>query len=593
MLGVLKCGAAFVPLDPSFPPDRVAFIAEDASLRVLLTTSAFSSVLLSLRRGARGVRANISSRALFLDADAELIAAEPEFRPDVSSRGDALCYIIYTSGTTGQPKGVAVNQSNICQFLDGCDSIYGVAAADRVYQGMTLAFDFSIEEIWPTFKAGATLVAGPNDHRRFGTGLNDFLIEQQISVLCCVPTLLATLERDVPSLRLLLVGGEACPADLVKRWSRPGRRMLNTYGPTEATVTATWCELLPDRPVTIGKPLPGSTIYILDDKLQPVLPGREGEICIGGPCVASGYVNRPDLTADRFVPDVFSARPGAKLYRTGDLGRVNPAGEIVYLGRIDTQIKIRGMRIELGEIEAALLDDAGVTQAVAAAIANEGGVPELAAYVVPRDPDDFLNLRQRLHDSLRSRLPAYMVPAYIEPISTIPVLPSQKADRSRLPRPTWPRIGLSIPAGTTADVGAAFADRRRDRDRLDARVRPGDSLGRGGLLSRPGRPFPFCGLGRFSIAASARISASRHRRSLCQSHRARPGETCGSAGRGSGGSFTIQSRTCDDCAQSCASYQARPRGRGWTDGAPIRGDDPVAGADSVNHSGVDEPRRGL
>ena len=198
------------------------------------------------------------------------------------------------------PKGVAVNQSNICQFLKSCDPIYGVTAADRVYQGMTLAFDFSIEEIWPTFKAGATLVAGPNDHRRFGTGLNDFLIEQRISVICCVPTLLATLENNVPSLRLLLVGGEACPADLVKRWSRPGRRMLNTYGPTEATVTATWCELLPDRPVTIGKPLPGSTIYILDDEPSASFAGGEGEICIGGPCVASGYVNRPELTAERF-----------------------------------------------------------------------------------------------------------------------------------------------------------------------------------------------------------------------------------------------------------------------------------------------------
>jgi amino acid adenylation domain-containing protein len=442
MLGVLKCGAAFVPLDPSFPADRVGFIADDASLRALLTTAFFESSVSSVR-----------CQKVFHNRDAEQIAAEKTTRPDLAIRGDGLCYIIYTSGTTGRPKGVAVNQSNICQFLKSCKPIYGVTAADRVYQGMTIAFDFSIEEIWPTFKAGATLVAGPNDHRRFGAGLNDFLIEQRISVVCCVPTLLATLERDVPSLRLLLVGGEACPDDLVKRWSRPGRRMLNTYGPTETTVTATWSELLPDRPVTIGRPFPTSTVYILDNVLQPVLPGHEGEICIGGPCVAPGYVNRPELTAERFVRDPYSGRPGARLYRTGDLGRVNLAGEIEYLGRIDTQVKIRGMRVELGEIEAAILEDPGVLQVVATSVSSESGAAELAAYVVSRNTGDFLNLRQRLHESLRRRLPAYMIPVYIEPICVVPMLPSQKADRSQLPRPVWPRIGSSTSSET--NVGNA------------------------------------------------------------------------------------------------------------------------------------------
>ncbi len=440
LLGTLKCGAAFVPLDPSFPADRVGFIADDASLRVLLTTASFEAAI-----------AGVSCRKVFHDRDARQIAFEKTTRLEIPCRGDALCYIIYTSGTTGRPKGVAVNQSNICQFLKSCEPIYGVTAADRVYQGMTIAFDFSIEEIWPTFKAGATLVAGPNDHRRFGAGLNDFLIEQRISVVCCVPTLLATLERDVPSLRLLLVGGEACPSDLVKRWSRPGRRMLNTYGPTEATVTATWCELLPDRPVTIGRPFPTSTVFILDDALQPVLPGRDGEICIGGPCVAAGYVNRPDLTQERFVPDPFSARPGARLYRTGDLGRVNPTGEIEYLGRIDTQVKIRGMRVELGEIEAVILQDPAVLQAVVTSVSNDSGAADLTAYIVSRQTGDFSNLRQQLQEILRRRLPAYMIPAFIEPIVAIPMLPSQKADRTQLPRPAWPRIGSSTPTESSAE----------------------------------------------------------------------------------------------------------------------------------------------
>jgi len=166
--------------------------------------------------------------------------------------------------------------------------IYKVTSEDRVYQGLTIAFDFSFEEIWPTWIAGATLVAGPTDSRRIGQGLTEFLIKHQITVLCCVPTLLTTIEADVPSLRFLLVSGEVCPADLVGRWSRPGRRILNAYGPTETTVTATYCELLPHRPVTLGIPLPTYRVYILNEQLRPVEERGSGEICIGGPAVAIG-----------------------------------------------------------------------------------------------------------------------------------------------------------------------------------------------------------------------------------------------------------------------------------------------------------------
>jgi len=440
LLAVLKAGAAFVPLDPSFPPERIAFIAEDAGLAQLLTTSA-------LARSISGVRCPVL--ALDSAAHGAAVAGDSTSRPVVSAAGDALCYIIYTSGTTGRPKGVAVNQSSICSFLSACLPIYRIAAHDRVYQGMTLAFDFSVEEIWPALAVGATVVAGPNDHRRLGTGLNDFLIEQRITVLCCVPTLLATLESEVPSLRTLLVGGEACPADLVRRWSRPGRRILNTYGPTETTVTATWAELVPNRPVTIGRPLPTYTAHLLDRELRPVPAGETGEICIGGPGVASGYVNRPELTAEKFVPDPFSGRPGAQLYRTGDLGRLTFDGEIEFLGRIDTQVKIRGYRIELAEIEAVLLEEAEVAIALVALVSGEGGSQELAAYVVPRAAADFAELRQRLHAMLQLRLPVYMVPAYIERLDAIPMLPSCKADRSRLPRPAGPRLAAN---GSNSDA---------------------------------------------------------------------------------------------------------------------------------------------
>jgi non-ribosomal peptide synthetase-like protein len=440
LLAVLKCGATFVPIDPSYPADRIGFITDDADVALLLSESGLAEAMASVRRPV-----------LLCDQSAEAVALQPRNRPAIADDGDALAYIIYTSGTTGRPKGVAVGQASICNFISVCTPIYGVRAGDRVYQGMTIAFDFSIEEIWPTFASGATLVAGPTDHRRLGSGLADFLNDQAITVVCCVPTLLATVDRDVPSLRTLLVGGEACPADLVKRWSRPGRRMLNTYGPTESTVTATYCELLPDRPVTIGRPLPTYTAYVLDENLQPVALGELGEICIGGPGVARGYVNRPDLTAARFVPDRFAApgRTNARLYRTGDLGRMTPEGEIEFAGRIDSQVKIRGYRIELSEIEAVLLENPAVRDAIVAVASGSGGVQELVAYITLRDPASKPEgLENELYAEMGRRLPCYMVPAFIEVLPAIPMLPSGKADRSKLPAPTSRRLGGRSGTGT-------------------------------------------------------------------------------------------------------------------------------------------------
>ncbi len=430
LLAILKCGAAFVPIDPSCPAERIAFIAADAELSVLVTTSEFAESV-----------AGAGCGSIYCDRDAGSIARQPSRRFLVPDEEDALCYILYTSGSTGRPKGVAVNHSSVCNFLSVCTPIYAVGPRDRVYQGMTISFDFSIEEIWPTFAVGATLVAGPTDYRRLGPALAKFLIEQEVSVFCCVPTLLATLDRDVPKLHTILVGGEACPRDLVKRWSRPGRRMLNTYGPTEATVTATWAELRPDRPVTIGKPLPTCTVHLLDDSLRPVKAGESGEICIGGPGVACGYINRPDLTASRFVTDKFDGRPGARLYRTGDLGRFTRDGEIELLGRIDSQVKVRGYRVELAEIEAVLLECAEVENSIVTLVGGDAG-EELAAYLIPRDRlADADDLKRRLHSFLRERLPIYMIPAFIEVLDALPTLPSGKADRSRLPQPVSSRLG--------------------------------------------------------------------------------------------------------------------------------------------------------
>jgi non-ribosomal peptide synthetase-like protein len=436
LLAVLKAGAAFVPLDPSFPGNRIVFIAADANLSAILTTSSLAGKL-----------PHLSCPLLALDELAKALADLPSTRPEVqtTTAGDEeVCYIMYTSGTTGRPKGVAVGQKNICNFLSVVGTVYGVTAADRVYQGMTIAFDFSIEEIWPTFMAGACLVIPSSDDHRFGEGLVRLLTEQRVSVLVCVPTLLATIDCDIPSLRLLIVGGEACPQDLIARWSRPGLRMLNTYGPTEGTVTATWTELTPDRPVTIGRPLPTYHIHILDEELKPVAPGMMGEIHIGGPGVAFGYINCPELTQERFIPDPFANPPDtvSRLYKTGDLGRLTSEGEIEFCGRRDTQVKIRGYRIELAEIESLLREAPEVENAIAAVWQPNGYVQDLIAYIKPRRSDRPPAVAA-LHEKLHQRLPTYMVPAYLEIINEIPVMPSGKVDRAQLPGPQSSRLVLS------------------------------------------------------------------------------------------------------------------------------------------------------
>ncbi|UKO95897.1 Pls/PosA family non-ribosomal peptide synthetase [Nostoc sp. UHCC 0870] len=452
LLAILKSGAAFIPLDASFPQDRIAFIAENASLDLVVSSTQLSNLT-----------AGVCCRVLMLDAVATDIAAQPKGRIALSDQEDELCYIIYTSGSTGRPKGVAVNHSNICSFISICTPIYGVKSCDRVYQGIIIAFDFSIEEIWPTFAVGATLVVGPTDHRKIGSDLADFLIEQQVTILYCVPTLLATVDKDVPAIHTLIVGGEACPQDLVKRWSIGGRRMLNTYGPTETTVTALWTELIPDKPVTIGKPLPYYSVYILDEDLREVALGEIGEICIGGIGVTPGYVNLPEKTATKFIPNPFvSSEKEEKLYRSGDLGRITPDGEIEYLGRIDHQVKIRGYRIELTGIEAVLLENQEVENAIVSLISINDTDKELVAYITLHIPvSDSEALKHRLYTLLSSRLPNYMVPAFIEILDAIPTLPNGKADRSQLPAPTTKRLrqnsGQYVPPATQLEQELANA----------------------------------------------------------------------------------------------------------------------------------------
>ncbi|MFG2227229.1 Pls/PosA family non-ribosomal peptide synthetase [Streptomyces sp. NPDC048644] len=454
LLGVGKAGATFVPVDPAAPRDRVAYIARDAGADLVLTTSELAPAVGGL--GCRVIEWESSRHAL---------AAAPTTRPPVGPDGaghpygqdghDPAAYVMYTSGSSGRPKGVEIAQSSICSFLDVVPEVYDVQPHDRVYQGMTISFDFSIEEIWPTWSVGATVVAGPDGSARLGAELGEFLESRAVTMLYCVPTLLETIPQELPRVRSLVVGGETCPAQLVERWSRPGRRMLNTYGPTETTVTATWTTVVPGRPVTIGRPLPTYSVVLLDERRRPVPDGAVGEICIGGAGVARRYVGRPELTADRFIEHPL-APDGGRLYRTGDLGRMTAGGDIEFLGRADAEVKIRGYRVDLGEIESVLLEDPCVAEAVTAPVATaerEGRTRELAAYVVRAQgcADGEEALVARLHERLRDRLPGYMMPSYVDLLPGLPEMSSGKVDRKRLPAPTGRRMVGGGPVVAVAD----------------------------------------------------------------------------------------------------------------------------------------------
>ncbi len=420
-LGILEAGGCYVPLDPDFPPDRVAFVAGDAK----------ASAIVTLRE--MGERLDTTCPLICFDDDGGEIAAHsplPITREESGVTADDPAYIIYTSGSTGRPKGVAISHRSICHFVRSEGSILGITADDIVFQGFSLSFDMSLEEIWPAFAAGATLLIGTRELMHAAGELATVLAHEGVTVWSCVPTLLSLQEAEVPTLRLLNLGGEACPPDLVRRWSRPGRRILNTYGPTETSITATWAEVTPDRPVTIGHPLPNYSVHILDETLTPVPAGMEGELCIAGQGLAIGYVGRDDLTREKFIEHATLGR----LYRAGDLARLNDEGEIEFLGRADTQVKIRGFRVELAEIEAVLMEVADARQATAGLWRDATGNETLVAWVVLRNAGKLDETAVRAQ--LRARLPNYMVPAIIEVIERMPVLPNGKTDRKSLPPPT-------------------------------------------------------------------------------------------------------------------------------------------------------------
>lgn len=410
-------GAAWLPFDADTPLERIQVCLNDAQAIGLVCS-------------ADALPALAASPVPAWSASALQQPVDGPLRQREGLRPEHPAYVIYTSGSTGVPKGISVSHGSICHFLRSENSVLGVRGDDKVYQGFSLAFDMSFEEIWISYLVGAALWIAPKCLVSDPDALSQALIREQITVLHAVPTLLALFPQDVPNLRIINLGGEMCPQALVDRWATPERPLFNTYGPTEATVSASLARLLPGQPVTIGQPLPNYGLLVVDSEMQLLPVGETGELCIVGPGVASGYLGRPELTAEKFRDNPFMERGyDRRLYRTGDLARIDLQGQVHCLGRADDQIKIRGFRVELGEIEAVLCRQPGIGTA-AVIVYPIDGVDQLVAYLATESGEaaDVRSLRA----SLRDCLPPYMVPALFITLPVLPRLTSGKIDRKAL-----------------------------------------------------------------------------------------------------------------------------------------------------------------
>jgi amino acid adenylation domain-containing protein len=418
--GIMRCGAAILPLDPSFPPARLGHMLGQAGARLALTHAEFRPLV------------PVDLPAVVLDGkDADAIAHAPTDPPAVDIHPEQLAWIIFTSGSTGQPKGVLVPHRGVGRLSESMRRTFGIAPDDRTLQFASLGFDASLYEMIMTFEAGAALVIERQAALLPGADLARLLRDRQITVASLSPSAWSAMPSDdLPALRIAIFAGEASSPELAGRWRR--RRMLfNAYGPTECTIAASLGAVQHDGVPRLGQAVIGTTIHVLDRNLSPVPTGCIGQIYLGGAGVGRGYAGRPDLTAERYLPDPFSERPGARMYRTGDLARVRPGGELEFVGRSDQQIKLRGFRIELGEIEAVLAEYPAIERAVVVVRRDGGGEPRLVAYLASSRPQQAGELRAML----RGRLPEHMIPAAFVALPALPLSPSGKIDRKALPAP--------------------------------------------------------------------------------------------------------------------------------------------------------------
>ena len=443
LLGIIKAGGAYVPLDPAYPQERLTFILQDAQVSVLLTQQRLSAGL-----------SEHQTQIVCLDTDCDLIAQESRTNPINKVTPDNLVYVLYTSGSTGIPKGVAVEHHQLCNYLHGISKRLALPNPASFATVSTLAADLGNTMVFVSLCTGGCLHILSQERVADPYTMADYFRHHVIDCLKIVPSHLAALQtsphpEQVLPRRLLILGGEASRSDWIESLKRlaPGCVILNHYGPTEATVGVLTYHVEENQhaPITstlpLGRPLTNVQIYLLDPYLQPVPIGVQGELYIGGASVARGYLNRPALTAEKFIPNPFSDRPGARLYKTGDLARYLPDGNIEFLGRLDNQVKLRGYRIELGEIETTLEYHPAIRQAVVLAREDTPGDRRLVAYCVPHHgciPD----IRE-LRSFLQTKLPDYMVPAAFMVLDALPLTPNGKVERQALPAPDQERPPLS------------------------------------------------------------------------------------------------------------------------------------------------------
>ena len=371
ILGVLKAGGAYVPMDPAYPKDRIAYMLEDSAAPVVLTQERLLADL-----------PPTEARVIALDRDWNRVAGEPTANPIPAATAENLAYLIYTSGSTGKPKGVLVEHRGVGNLAREQQKLCKVTASSRVVQLASFSFDAAVSEMVMALFCGATLCMGHRDSLMPGAGLTSFIHRHRVTVATFTPSSLAMMDEHAPelsTLSTLIVAGEACPPDLAMKWAATGRDVINGYGPTETTVCATMGEMNSNGELPIGRPLSNVRVYVINQHLQPVPVGVPGELYIGGVGVARGYLHRPDLTEERFLPDPFSPESGARMYKTGDLVKWRPDGNLEYIGRIDNQVKIRGFRIELGEVEAAVQQMPGVREAAVIVQEDESGGKRLGA----------------------------------------------------------------------------------------------------------------------------------------------------------------------------------------------------------------------
>ena len=423
MLGIMKAGGAYVPIDPSYPIERLSFMLEDAGVPVILTTGNLLESVFTF-----------FAQKIYIDAEWEAIASQPDHNPAPVSMSDNLAYAIYTSGSTGLPKAVLLTHRGLCNLVTALARAFGVTRNSRVLQFSTASFDASVSDIFVTLIAGATLVFPNEESLLPGPSLLAQMRDQAITDVLLTPSVLSILPPgEASALKTVIAAGEECPVEVVTRWGKE-RRFLNVYGPTEITVIATIAECHADgRRPSIGRPIDNTKLYLLNRHMKPVPIGVPGELYVDSVGVARGYQTRPELTAQRFIPHPFAAEPGARLYKTGDLARYLPDGEIDFLRRVDRQVKIRGYRIELAEIEAVLLTHRTVREAVVLAREVSSREKRLVAYVVPRDGEQCDELE--LWPFLRGKLPSYMLPSDLVTLQSLPLTPSGKIDRQALPAP--------------------------------------------------------------------------------------------------------------------------------------------------------------